>query len=110
MAESNIVFKRGTGSKIKDKKLLEVDEEISSMQNRRENALVINFKAPENEAMNIYQFFDDFDELEPIYINIADAGDVEYYFRGISPINEQIEGDKTEQQFNVTLQLRRESL
>jgi hypothetical protein len=108
MAESNIVFKRGSGSKMKDKEFLEVGEENVSMQNRRENALIISFKAPEKEATNIYQFFDDFDELEPIFVDIASAGDVEYYFRGISPVNEMGEGDQSHQQFSVTLQLRRE--
>lgn len=107
MAESEIVFRRGSGSRMKDKELLEVSEDVVSMQNRRENALIISFKAPENEAMNIFQFFDNFDELEPIFLNIANAGDVEYYFRGISPMNKTNES-QSEHQFSVTLQLRRE--
>ncbi len=107
MPESNIKFRRSSGSKMKDKELLEVSEDNVSMQNSRENALIITFKASENEATGIYQFFDDFDELEPIFIDIANAGDVEYYFRGISPVNKLNEDD---QNFSVTLQLRREFL
>jgi len=108
MAESSIIFRRGSGSKSKDKETLEVNEEKISMQNRRENALIISFKAPENEAMDVYQFFDNFDELEPVFVDIASAGDVEYYFRGISPVNETNDEDESQKQFSVTLQLRRE--
>lgn len=105
MAETGLVFRRGSGSRVKDKEMLGVSEDVVSLQNRRENALIITFKAPEEEAMNIHQFFDNFDELEPVFVDIAGAGDVEYYFRGISPINELDESDR---EFSVTLQLRRE--
>jgi hypothetical protein len=110
MSESSIKFRRSSGSKIKDKEFLEVNEDLMSMQNRHENALIISFKASDNEATSIYQFFDNFDELEPIFVDIANAGDVEYYFRGISPLNEINEGTKSLQNFSVTLQLRREFL
>jgi hypothetical protein len=105
MEETKMVFKRETGNKKKDNIQLEVDEEIISLQKRQENTLIISFKSSEDETMNIYQFFDDFDELEPVLVNIADAGDVQYYLRGISP-QEKIGGN--EQKFSVTLQLRRE--
>ncbi len=107
MVESVIKFQRSSGSKMKDKEFLEVSENNISMQNSRENALIISFKSSKKEATDIYQFFDNFDELEPVFVDIANAGDVEYYFRGISPINELTEGN---QSFSVTLQLRREFL
>lgn len=110
MAESSIKFRRNSGSRLKDKESLEVSEENVSMQNRRENALIISFKAPETESMGIYEFFDNFDELEPVFVNIADAGDVEYAFRGLSPVNEVNEEGQSLKQFSVTLQLRREFL
>lgn len=101
------VFRRGTGSKQKDKKLLEVSEEFIALQNRRENALVISFTAPAEEITNIHDYFDNLEELEAVTLEIASAGEVEYYFRGISPIKD-VEGDG--QQFSVTLQLKREFL
>ena len=110
MVESTIKFRRSSGSKMKDKEFLEVSEENVGMQNRRENALIISFKAPENDAANIYEFFDEFNELEPIFVDIANAGDVEYYFRGVSPVNELTENEQKLQNFSVTLQLRREFL
>lgn len=107
MAESTIKFRKDSGSKSKDKELLEVNENNMSLQNSHENALIISFITPENEATNIYQFFENFDDLEPIFVDIASAGDVEYYFRGISPL---IKEDQDQNKFSVTLQLRREFL
>ncbi|MCE5214764.1 MAG: hypothetical protein LLF83_08615 [Methanobacterium sp.] len=107
MSESKMLFRRESGSKKKDNILLEVDEDRISLQNRRENALIITFKAVEDEIKDIYQFFNDFDELEPIFVNIADAGDVGYYYRGISSVEQENEG---KQKFSVTLQLRRDKM
>jgi len=107
MVEAVMKFRRSSGSKMKDKEFLEVNENKISMQNSRENALIISFKSSKKEATDIYQFFDNFDELESVFVDIANAGDVEYYFRGISPITELTEGN---QSFSVTLQLRREFL
>ena len=102
----NIIFRRGTGNKQKDKEMLEVNEKNIGMQNRRENALIISFNAPEDELANIYNYFENFDELEAVTLEIADAGEVEYYFRGTSPIKDV----EDYQQFSVTLQLKREFL
>lgn len=102
----NIIFRRGTGNKQKDKEMLEVSEENIGMQNRRENALIISFNALEDELANIYNYFENFDELEAVTLEIADAGEVEYYFRGTSPIKDV----EDYQQFSVTLQLKREFL
>lgn len=103
----NIIFRRGTGSKQKDKQTLEVNEDNISMQNRRENALIISFQALEEEITGIYKYFNEFDELEAVNLNIANAGEVEYYFRGLSPVKSDEPGV---QQFSVTLQLKREFL
>jgi len=103
----NIIFRRGTGNKQKDKEMLEVTEENISMQNRRENALIISFIAPKTELTNIYNYFENFDELEAVTLEIADAGEVEYNFRGTSPISDV---EDNQQQFSVTLQLKREFL
>ncbi len=110
MTESIINFRRVSGSKKKDKELLQVNTENISMQTRRENALIISFKTPEKESKNIYDFFDSFDELEPILMEIEGTGDVEHYFRGISPIKSMEEEGESFEEFSVTLQLRREFL
>jgi hypothetical protein len=110
MAESIITFRRASGSKKKDKEFLQVNTEYISMQNRRENARIISFRTPENESKNIYQFFDSFNELEPVLVEIEGTGDVEHYFRGLSPIKSLDEEGEPFEEFSVTLQLRREFL
>lgn len=107
MSESKMIFRRESGSKKKDKMILKVDEDRISLQNRRENALIITFKAGQDEIKNIYQFFNEFDELEPIFVNIANAGDVGYYYRGISTVEQENEGIE---KFSVTLQQKREMM
>ena len=87
--------------------MLEVNEDHITMQNRRENALIISFKAGGEDINTIYDYFDNFDELEAVNLEIANAGEVEYYFRGLSPVTS---GEDGEQQFSVTLQLKREFL
>ena len=103
----NLIFRRGTGNKQKDKEMLVVSEDNITIQNHRENALIISFNAPKEDIINIYDYFENFNELEPIFLEIADAGEVEYYFRGTSPINDV---ENMQQQFSVTLQLKREFL
>ena len=102
----NIIFRRGTGNKQKDKEMLEVSEDNISMQNRKENALIITFNALEEDLADIHNYFENFDELEAVTLEIAKAGEVEYYFRGTSPIKDV----EDYQQFSVTLQLKREFL
>lgn len=104
----DIVFRRSTGSKEKDKKSLEVSEEYIALQNRRENALIVIFTAPSEEINNIHDYFDELHELEPLSVEIARAGAVEYTFRGLSSIRDVEDG--VLQQFSVTLQLKREFL
>ena len=82
---NNFVFRRGTGSKEKDKKLLEVSEEFITLQNKRENALVVSFVAPVADITNIHNYFDDLDELEPVFLEIADAGAVNTLSEGFPP-------------------------
>ncbi|HTX60775.1 MAG TPA: hypothetical protein VMC48_00520 [Methanobacterium sp.] len=103
----NIIFRRGTGSKQKDKQVLEVNEDNITLQNRRENALIISFNVPEEEIVNIHDYFDGLDEHETVAVEIANAGEVEYYFRGISPVKDE---DGGLQKLSVTLQLKREFL
>lgn len=103
----NIIFRRGTGNKLKDKVTLEVSEENIALQNRRESALVIIFKAPVEEISTIHDYFDDLEELEGITVEIASAGEVGYTFRGISTVQDVEDGVR---EFSVTLQLKREFL
>lgn len=104
---SNIVFHRVSGSKKKDKSL-DVDDKFISLQNRREGAMVVKFKGPEDKMMEIYHFFDGLDDMETVPVDIDNTGAVEHYFRGISPIDDDEDQGLPIKKFSVTLQLRKE--
>ncbi|HOI40401.1 MAG TPA: hypothetical protein PL168_06695 [Methanobacterium sp.] len=104
---SNIVFHRVSGSRRKDKSL-DVDDKFISLQNRRDRAMVVKFKGPEEKIMEIYHFFDGLDDMETVPIDIDNTGPVEHYFRGISPIKDDTDDGLPVKNFSVTLQLRRE--
>lgn len=104
---SNIVFHRVTGSKKKDISL-DVNDKYVSLHNRREGAMVVNFKGPEDKIMEIYHFFDSLEDMETVPVDIDSTGAVEHYFRGISPINDDTDEGFPIKKFSVTLQLRRE--
>ncbi|HMK53625.1 MAG TPA: hypothetical protein VK444_02490 [Methanobacteriaceae archaeon] len=98
-----VKFRKSSGNKKKGEDLLEVKEEHISLQDRQEAALVINFKASEEKIKEISEFFTGPTDLEPIYMDLDDTGEVEYYFRGTTSPHE--DGDIFK--FSVTLQLKR---
>lgn len=104
---SNIVFHRVSGSKKKDK-TLDVDDKYISLQNRRDGAMIVNFRGLEEKIMEIYHFFNDLEDIETVPVDIDSTGPVEYYFRGISPIHDDTDEGLAIKKFSVTLQLRRE--
>jgi hypothetical protein len=103
MEELIIKFRKSSGNVKTGEDKLEVKGDYVSLQDRQESALVINFKAPEEEIMKISQFFSGPTDLEPIFMDLDDTGEVEYYFRGTT--SPQKEGDIY--MYSVTLQLRR---
>jgi len=106
---AKIAFYRVSGSKKKDK-LIEVDDKYIGLQNRREGALIVKFRGPEDDLMEIHDFFDALDDAESVPVDIDSTGPVEYYFRGISPLNDETDEGFPIKTFDVTLQLRREIL
>ena len=106
---ANIVFHRVSGSKKKDT-TIDVDDKYISLQNRREGALIIIFRGPEDKLMEIHDFFDALDDAESVPVDIDSTGPVEYYFRGISPLSDETDEGFPIKTFDVTLQLRREIL
>ena len=106
---ANIVFHRVSGSKKKDT-TIDVDDKYISLQNRREGALIIIFRGPEDKLMEIHGFFDALEDMETVPIDIDSTGPVEYYFRGISPFSDEEDEGVPIKKFSTTLQLRREHL
>lgn len=106
MEELIIKFRKSSGNVKKGENKLDVKGDYVSLQDQKEAAMVINFKAPEEEIMRISQFFSGPTDLEPIYMDLDNTGEVEYYFRGTTTPQE--EGDIYK--YSVTLQLRRSNI
>ena len=68
--------------------------------------MVINLRDTEEEIMRISKFLSGPTDLEPIFMDLDDTGEVEYYFRGTTTPQEEGEIYK----YSVTLQLRRENI
>jgi hypothetical protein len=103
MEEMFIKFRKSSGNKKKDDNEINVNGKYVSLRDRPESALIINFKAPEEEIMKIHDFFDGSTELEPVFMDLDNTGDVGYYYRGMTSPEE--EDDK--HRLSITLQLRR---
>ena len=102
MGESTVLFRRSGGNKRTGEDEFEISDEYVRLQDKGQGLLVINFRAPKKNLKDIYEFFDNIDDMEPLYMNIAGTGEIEHYFRGVSPINE--EEEEGWYKFGVTVQ------
>ncbi len=101
MNETNVVFTKNSASKVKSEESLKINNQNVSIQSRRGGSVVMNFDGTESEIKNVYNFFDDMNEVEPLKVNISGSGDVDHYFRGLS---EMVQNDAGIYQLRVTLQ------
>jgi hypothetical protein len=110
MGESTIIFKRETKIKEKGENVTEIDEKYVTLRKSNEEAITFNFKAPKGDLIQLHQFFESLDDMEPVDIDITNTGDVVHYFRGMSPLKEEADQGTPVDTFSATLQLRREFL
>lgn len=84
MDESSVLFIKNRGNSKKSEEKLEVDDQHVTIQSRTGGSVVVNFKGSEAGIMDITNFFNGINEVEPLTVNIGGTGDVDHYFRGIS--------------------------
>ena len=101
MDETNILFIKNRANTKKSEEKLVVDDKHVTIQSRTGGSVVINFKGSEAEIKDVMNFFQGLNEVEPLAVNIAGAGDVDHYFRGIS---EMTLNENGLYQLSVTLQ------
>ncbi|MDO9046074.1 MAG: hypothetical protein Q7U35_12355, partial [Methanobacteriaceae archaeon] len=77
-----VIFKKESGETVS---LL---EKFVRLQSRAGGLLTVNFRAPEEEMINIKEFFKLFQNDELVKIDIGGTGDINCSFKGISPILE----------------------
>ncbi len=84
MTDSNIdnivVFKKHLGLN------LEIDQKYVGLKMKENKILVFNFSVPKNLIEEIQDYFSKFKMQEPIKVDIGNTGDINCYFKGISPI------------------------
>lgn len=101
--DGDILFQKSSGSKRIGEDKFEVKQEYVTLISKPGGVLVMNIKAPEAESMSIHGFFEGLTDMEPITMNIANTGDIKCYFKGISPVMMDEEGESI-QKFSVTFQ------
>ncbi|BAW31048.1 MAG TPA: hypothetical protein PLO64_04310 [Methanothermobacter sp.] len=93
-----VVFKTDSGH-------LEVDDDIVTMKEKQRGTLSIRFRSPDKSKIEeIMEFFESLTDMEPLTMNISDAGDIEAYFRGTGPFDTIKEDDRTIYTFEATIQ------
>jgi hypothetical protein len=101
MDESKVEFIKNRGNSKKSIEKLEVDNKHVTIQSRTGGSVVVNFKGSESKLMDISNFFNGVNDVEPLTLNIGGTGEVDHYFRGMSEITHNTDGNY---KLNVTLQ------
>lgn len=89
-----IVFKK------RDDKKLFVHQNNLRLRSNDEHIISFNFRDSKDKINEVVEFFESFDYAEPVKFDIGNTGDVNCYYKGISPVL-----DKNKYTFvSVTLQ------
>lgn len=95
----NVIFKKDSGD------ILSINQKFVGLKSRKSGILTVNFRSPEEEINKAKRFFEGLQSFEMIKFNIGDTGDIECYFKGISPLLEQTDDAGFQYFFlSVTLQ------
>ena len=95
----NIILKKESGEKI------EVPQKFVGLKARQDGILAINFRTPKENIEDIKSFFEGFVDSEQLTYDIGNTGEVQCYFKGVSPLLKQKDTGGFEYYFlSVTLQ------
>ena len=95
----NIIFKKDSGEKV------EILQKFVGLKARQDGILAINFRAPKENIDDVKNFFERFVDSEQLTYDIGDTGEVQCYFKGVSPLLKQKDNAGFEYFFlSVTLQ------
>ena len=101
MAENNyVIFKKQYGN-IKRPRVKELYINQNGVKiYEKDQSMIINIIVPVGESTKTVQYFEEFNLGEDIQFNIADTGDFECIFRGISPVIDK----QSYSSFSITVQ------
>ena len=105
MTESDVVFLKDSGQAKKGETKTVIKDDYVKFLNRTGGVVEVKFRAPREELIDTYQFFNSVKDMEPVGMDIASSGDRwNHYFRGVSSLVEDEDG--VGYKFQVTLQIR----
>jgi len=79
----NIILKKDSGEKI------EVPQKFVGLKARQEGILTINFRIPKENVEDLKNFFEGLQDSQPLTYDIGNTGEVQCYFKGVSPLLQQ---------------------
>ena len=79
----NVTLKKDSGEE------LVINQKYVGLKTRQNGIMTVNFRSPEEEMNRIKEFFEGFKSFEPIKLDIGETGDIECYFKGVSPLLEK---------------------
>lgn len=93
-----VVFKKQLGLN------LEVEDRFVGLKMKENKILAFNFIGPEKLKDEVESYFSKFKMQEPIKVDIGNTGDINCYFKGVSPVTENVIDDIPVFNFTVYLQ------
>jgi len=95
----NIIFKKDSGEKV------EILQKFVGLKARQDGILAINFRTSKENIDDIKSFFEGLVDSQQLTYDIGNTGEVQCYFKGISPLLKQKDSGGFEYCFlSVTLQ------
>ncbi len=93
-----VVFKKQLGLN------LVVEDRFVGLRVKENNVFAFNFVGPENLKDEVEKYFSKFKMQEPIKVDIGNTGDINCYFKGVSPVTENVVDNIPVFNFTVYLQ------
>lgn len=102
MVSSNIdnlvIFKKHLGLNF------EIEQNYVGLRMKENKILMFNFTVPEPLKNDILDYFERFKIQEPLKVDIGNTGDISCYFKGISPVTEEVIAGEKMYHVSVILQ------
>ncbi|MDO5848997.1 MAG: hypothetical protein Q4P18_05650 [Methanobrevibacter sp.] len=93
-----VIFKKQLGLN------LEVEDRFVGLKMKENKIMAFNFIGPEKLKDEVENYFSKFKMQEPIKVDIGNTGDINCYFKGVSPVTEHTIDDIPVYNFTVYLQ------
>lgn len=94
--EECVIFVRGKDD------ILAVDISNAKIRQRSDDTMGFEFSITPKQALKLEEYFTKFTTGEKFYFNISETGYRPVYYRGLSPINKEVNLEN-ESKFNITL-------